>query len=128
MVTVCHLHRYLKFCERIFTASGDKPIPLSAPVAKLLAEITSTLRSAAKTAEKGFDDAARFQMMAALGRAGEVHRRAIYTGGKNDRKVVPLGALRSLIEAALPVIESTIRGNRRRDGLFHSYNVLHLDG
>ncbi len=128
MVTVCHLHRYLKFCERIFTASGDKPVPLSAPVAKLLAEITSILRSAAKTAEQGFDDASRFQMMAALGRAGEAHRRAIYTGGKNDRKVVPLGALRSLIEAALPVIESTIRGNRRRDGLFHSYNVLHLDG
>jgi hypothetical protein len=36
--------------------------------------------------------------------------------------------LRGLVEAALPVIESTIRGNRRRDGLFHSYNVLHLDG
>ena len=128
MVTVCHLRRYLAFCDRVFAASGDKPVPLTAPVAKLLAGITSILRDAAKQANAGFDDASRFQMMAALGRAGETHRLAIYNGGKNNRKIVPLGALRGLVEAALPVIESTIRGNRRRDGLFHSYNVLHLDG
>jgi hypothetical protein len=128
MVTVCHLRRYLKFCDRIFAASGDKPVPLSAPAARLLADITSILLDAAKSMEQGFDDASRFQLMAALGRAGEKHRHAIYTGGKHDRKIVPLGALRGLVEAALPVIESTIRGNRRRDGLFHSYNVLHLDG
>jgi hypothetical protein len=128
MVTVCHLRRYLAFCDRIFAASGNKPVPLSAPVARLLAEITSLLRDAAKQAGAGFDDASRFHLMEALGRAGETHRRAIYNGGKNDRKIVPLGALRGLVEAALPVIESTMRANRRRDGLFHSYNVLHLDG
>jgi len=128
MVTVCHLHRYLKFCDRIFPASGDKPVPLSAPVARLLTDITSILIDAAKPMERGFDDTSRFQLMDALGRAGEKHRHAIYNGGKHDRKIVPLGALRRLVEAALPVIESTIRGNRRRDGLFHSYNVLHLGG
>ena len=128
MVTVCHVRRYLAFCDRIFAASGNKPVPLSAPVARLLADITTILRDAAKPAEQGFDDASRFRVMAALGRAGEKHRHAIYTGGKHNRKIVPLGALRGLVEAALPVIESTIRVNRRRDGLFHSYNVLHLDG
>jgi hypothetical protein len=128
MVTVCYLRRYLAFCDQIFAASGNKPVPLSAPVARLLADITSVLRDAAKPAEQGFDDASRFKVMAALGRAGEKHRHAIYTGGKHNRKIVPLGALRGLVEAAMPVIESTIRGNRRRDGLFHSYNVLHLDG
>ena len=128
MVTVCYLRRYLAFCDRIFAASGNKPVPLTAPVARLLADITSILQDTAKSAEQGFDDASRFRVMAALGRAGEKHRHAIYNGGKNDHKIVPLGALRGLVEAALPVIESTIRDNRRRDGLYHSYNVLHLDG
>jgi hypothetical protein len=32
------------------------------------------------------------------------------------------------VATALPVIEATIHANRREDGLYHSYNILHVKG
>ena len=41
---------------------------------------------------------------------------------------MPLSTARALFEAALPVMDRTIRANRRPDGLYHSYNVLRVEG
>ncbi len=123
MVTVCHLRRYLTFLDRVF-ASGPSMLELSEPVAKLLADITGILREAGG---RDLDDAARFQMMAKLGRAGTLHRQTIYREGVNGRQRTPSQTVRELIAVALPVIDASIRANRRADGLYHSYNVLHIE-
>ena len=122
MVTVNYLRRYLVFCDRIFALSKGKTVSLSASVAVLLEQVTGILRDAPNR----HDDASRFRMLADLGRAGETYRAAVYKHDLGKRTTVPLKALRALIAAALPVIEKTIRASRRSDGLYHSYNVLHI--
>jgi hypothetical protein len=122
MVTVYHIRRYLTFLDRLFTTGA---VELSTPVAKLLADITGVLREAGPQQP---DDATRFRLMAKLGRAGAAHRRTIYRQGIDGRETTPVGAVRDLVAAALPVIDASIRANRRSDGLYHSYNVLHIEG
>ena len=108
VVTVCYLRRYLVFLDQLLAAAGQDVVPVSAPVATLLAHT------------------GRFRVMTELGRAGEAHRRTVYREGLNGQTTLPVKAIRDFIAAALPVIESTIRANRREDGLYHSCSVLQL--
>jgi hypothetical protein len=124
MVTVYHLRRYLVFLDAVISTSKNATLSLSVSVAKFLEDVTTALRGR----PRAFDDSSRFRIMAALGRAGETHRRAAYVRQFDRRSKVPIGDLREFIAAALAVLESTIRANRRNDGLYHGYNVLHLDG
>lgn len=124
MVTVYHLRRYLVFLDAVVAASKNATLSLSAPVAKLLQDVTIILRDA----PRAFDDASRFRVLAALGRAGEAHRRAVYAREFDKRSERDIGDLRKFIAAALTVVESTIRANCRSDDLYHGYNVLHVDG
>jgi hypothetical protein len=128
MVTVYYIHRYLKFCEQVFAAGRNGEVSLSKPVAKFLTDVTSILRNVSAQTGRGFDDTARFRVLAALGRAGETHRHAVYQEQLGSRRTVPLKVLREFVATALPVIEATIRANRREDGLYHSYNILHIKG
>jgi hypothetical protein len=122
MVTVCYLRRYLAFLDNLFTTGT---IELSLPVAKLLTDITGALREAGQTQ---FDDATRYRLMARLGRAGAAHRQTIYRQSLDGRQSTPVSAVRDWLAAASVVIDASIRANCRADGLFESYNVLHLDG
>ena len=121
MVTVAHLRRYLRFCETVFV--GSDAVELSEPVAVLIERLTAIYGAAPST----FDDASRYEFLAAVGRAGEEHRRAVYAGGLETRRSVPMSALRELVAGALPVLERAIRANRRDDGLYHGYNLLHVE-
>jgi hypothetical protein len=126
MVTVYYVHRYLTFCEQVFAASKDSDVSLSKPVAKFLTEVTSILRAASGQAGQGFDDVSRYRVFAALGRAGEAHRHAVYQEQLVARQKLPMKALREFVAVALSVTGTTIRANRREDGLYHSYNILHI--
>ena len=122
IVTLSAIPRYLALLGGL--ASADINIPISAPVARLLESVTAVLQEA----RGPFDDARRFEMMGRLGRAGEAHRRAVYAGDFGEDVPTPTAAVRALVAAAAPVIEETLRASRRPDGLFHSYNVLRIDG
>jgi hypothetical protein len=111
MVTVCHLRRYLAFCEKLFAGNGT--VPLTAPVAAFLDQLTGILRH---------------PDFRKLGQAGATHRRAVYAQEFGPRRDIPLAAVREFIAVAQSVIETTIRANRRADGLYHSYNLLHVTG
>ena len=54
------------------------------------------------------DDARRFDLFEALGRAGEAHRRAVYAGGPEEWRSVPVAEVRALIARALSLVEETL--------------------
>jgi hypothetical protein len=122
VVTVAALRRYLQLLMDVLPPEGSAPV--SAPVVRLTKRVTDILRDL----QGEVDDARRFAVMSALGEAGEEHRTAVYAGNLGDLVQLPFSAVHALIDAALPVIEHTIRANRRPDGLYHSYNVLSLEG
>jgi len=122
IVTLSAIPRYLALLGDL--ASADRDILISAPVARLLESVTAILDGS----QGPCDDARRYQILVALGQAGEAHRRSVYAEEIGGDVPTPTSAVRVLVAAAAPVIEETLRASRRPDGLYHSYNVLRIDG
>ena len=122
IVTVAYLRRYIAFLDRILSKS-DASIAMSAAVVSFAEEITAVLGKAQAT-----DDAARFAAIAALGRAGEMHRAAVYRGSLGETKSVSIAEARRWLTAAKAAVDHTLNVNRRSDGTFHSYNLLEVSG
>jgi len=123
VVTACHLRSYLAFLDRLFAVSPAEEFALSAPVATLVAEIAASVPAAG-----GCDTARRQSVFEALGRAGSAHRAAVYAGLDGTRTAVSGAMIRTVIDRCLALVDDTIRANRRADGTYASYNVLHLEG
>jgi len=124
MVTVYYTRRYLQFLQGLF-AGREEALELSQPVATLLQKITGILEN---TTTDGIDDARRFEYVAALGRAGAAHRKAVYNLQLETTSSLPAAVVRKFISTALNVIDATIHANRRADGMYHSYNLLGFHG
>ena len=123
VVTVCYLRRYLVFLDKLMGGDAPPNIDLTQPVADLLEELTAILPRAAAP---GMDDATRFDLVKALGTAGEKHRRAVYQNGPRTFVSVAMDQLSIFIRHALAAMDATLAANRRDDHLFHSYNLLEV--
>ncbi len=121
VVTVAAMRRYLQLLSDVVPTAGAAPV--SASVVRLVERVTAILREVPGE----IDDARRLALMSALGEAGEEHRSAVHAGDLGDLVSMPLSTARALLEAAGPVVDRTIRANRRPDGLYHSYNVLRVE-
>ena len=128
MVTVYHMRRYLVFLDSLFANAGVDSVEVSSPVAEFAGEIAGVLGRSLAGEDALVDDQARFEMVAALGKAGEKHRAAVYGGKFGVRKALSVAAIRELLLLALSAIDGTICANRRADGLYHSYNLLKIAG
>jgi hypothetical protein len=122
IVTLNALVGYARFLLETFV--GDGAAELSTPVRRLLDELVDILG----TTRLPLDDEARYATMERLGRAGERHRQAVYAGDLGEVVATPLATIRSLLETTRRLIEATIRASQRSDGLFHSYDLLRIDG
>jgi hypothetical protein len=122
VVTVAYLRRYLNFLEQIFAATDDS-VHLSAAVVQFAKTLTAILEKSDCA-----DDTARFEMIAELGQAGELHRSAVYHGELGAQTSVPSSEIRRLLATALRAVDATLLANRRADGLFQSYNLLKTSG
>ena len=117
MVTVYQLHRHLAFWLELFESLEETELSLSIEVAQWL--------SATSKALVEYDSRSPRQLLNALGAAAEKYRRAIYSGGFSGRKIkIATGEWIEFFETALFGIERTIRANKRKDGLYHSYNLI----
>ncbi len=122
MITVAYARRYLALIDRLL--AGGPAFRLSEPVARLLREVTEIFRAA----PPAFDDRSRHHMLMELGRAGERHRRAVYSAPSVPSVESSVVSVHDLAGAVLPVLDASIRGARREDGLYDGYNVLEVDG
>ena len=122
MVTLNAIAGYVRFLDRVLPDDGQ--VALSAPVARLLRELSDILANWDGTP----DDTARFEMLRRLGAAGETHRRAVYAGDFGEAVAVDGSAIRSLLADASAISADTIRSSRRPDGLYHAYDLLRIEG
>jgi hypothetical protein len=124
MVTVYQMRQYIGFVDNLFEASERPSLEISASVADFIAAIEPILSQAAKASS--FTDEERYVLIETLGRAGERHRRTVYGGRFPSSATIPVQAIRELLANALKVTDTTIRANRREDGMYHSYNLLDI--
>jgi hypothetical protein len=121
VVTACYLYRHLGVCADLLER-GPARVHLSAPVARWLDAIAAAI--SVHDATK-FDDRTRRAFMDTAGRAFSDYRR-VSTDGPGTRDHVATSRVARVMRDARALIAETIRVNRREDGLYHAYNILHL--
>ena len=126
MVTLAYLRRFIVFILSLLPDSDDRATLLSCDVAQLLRDVNQAFQEIYRS-----DDAltarGRLATMTALGAAGSRYRRSVYDGhfGAATEEIA-LGEIRAALARALTEVDATVRTNRREDGLYHSYNILHV--
>ena len=116
VVTLCYLRRFFVFLKGIVAASEEGSFSLSEEVRSWMGATAAALACREPQA-----------VMDALGEASTAYRQKIYTASFSGRKQdIGREELLAFLEGAIAPIESSIRENRRPDGLYHSYNLLEL--
>lgn len=124
-VTLHHLRRYLLLLEQLLAARPATVVLLAADIASWAQDVSAVLARHAPALGSGpRSDRDRKTIVDALGEAFERHRTRAYSGESPEHVGVPIAGLLALCRTARLHAEHSLAGNRRPDGLFHSYHVL----
>ena len=127
VVTVAYLRRFIAFWQAQLAEAAGSGFAVNTAVAALFGEVQAILAAYQPYLAAGFTDQVRQGFMDAMGAAATTYRATIYQDGIPAGRTVLTGeALRDFLALAQSYIEETLRANRRLDGLYHTYNVLHL--
>lgn len=125
MVTLCYLRRFLKFLQPVLQQTKAESIPVSGELHSFFTELAGVLDQSAGILSAAIDDPTRKQVTDALGRAGSSYREQVYQHQfSGDKKPLLTNKLAAFVDTALLFLEHSIRSNKRKDGLYHAYNLL----
>ena len=128
MVTLCYLRRFLSLCRDIFGAAGTHAIEVSSEVAEAYHRVTETLERYVNVLGVPVSDRDRKLVLDSLGSAGSTYRAKIYAHGfSGSQESLGAAELVAFCDVALQHIDHSIHANRRKDGLYHSYNLMKVD-
>ena len=109
MVTLCYMRRYVAFLLSLI----DTDVQVGAETLDFLRAIRQAyLNGNAK------------QFINIVGTAGERYRNAVYNGLSGETKTLERGELQDFCTATLHKVDSSIRANKREDGLYEAYNLI----
>ena len=128
MVTLYYLRRFFTFFDDVVSLSDDHGFRISKEVNEFFNSVHTTFNNTSIQTGKRLDDRERKRITDQLGEAGSTYRTKIYNKGfEGSYVVVHTETLRDFIAATLAQLDHTIQVNRRRDGLYHSYNIISLN-
>ena len=129
VVTLNYLHRFLKFFKKLLASFDAENIKVSIEMTAFYNEVKECLSTALPLLSTGMNDQERKTIMDGLGNAASAYRIKIYqngfSGGKDD---ISVAGLNQFVEESLLFTEHTITSNKRKDNLFHAYNLMTLNG
>ncbi len=129
MVTTAYLYRWFRFLHDWLDSCGEDSFSISVEVSESLQRITTVLAQNQPEAHKLTDATQRSQIAEALSRAGSDYRHQLYTQGvSGTSQNLPRSACLEFFQLAIKHLEVTIQNNRRPDGLYHTYNLMHWQG
>ncbi|QLG46215.1 hypothetical protein [Costertonia aggregata] len=129
MVTLCYLRRFLNFFEEMVeNAKGDE-YHISKELIEFFKKIRITLTQNISILSGTIPDKARKKVLDGLGNAGSEYRRKIYKNGfSNNTDIITKSDVLEFIRITLQYFDHSIDANKRSDDLFHSYNLMTLEG
>ena len=123
VVTLAQLRRLLVFIQALPVAA--EPFRLSEATLQAVLGFGDLLRRTPLAAVR--QTAARRQFVDAAGSLLDTWRAAAYRGAAGRSLVeAPADLLSGLARELMPLVDASLRANRRADGLWHSYNLLEL--
>jgi hypothetical protein len=126
VVTLGYCHRYLQFLVQWWESLPASTLSLSVELVELLQAQSAIFATLAE--EDGTSDAARAKVMAELGAAVSAYRETLYTRSLSGKRTpLALDEVLTYLRRARKAVATSLRANRRSDGLYHSYNLLHWE-
>lgn len=127
MVTLFYIRRYLLFLKSFIHDTAHISFNLSNDVIDFLSELSSAIERLNEIGNESISDAFRKEIVDQLGIAGSDYRLKIYRQGFNpERSEVSADTIIEFADSCLKTLDRTIALNKREDGLYHSFNVLHI--
>ena len=128
VVTTCYLRRYFAFLVDWFENCGHNEFNISDDIVVLLQKIALAIAPYVEEEEINITNNQRLQIVKDLSGAGSNYRQSLYENGLSE-KVVALDVddCIKFLKSCIRIVDSTIRSNRRSDGLYHAYNLMSLD-
>ncbi len=128
MVTLYYLRRAIKFWENKFSSIPINKISISEEVAALFNSIHSFFTDNENLLAKGFTDSDRRNFADKLGQAHGKYRNEIYNYSFSGiRSLLPVKDLLDFTRLCLKYIDHSIKVNKRKDGLYHAYNLISIN-
>lgn len=127
MVTLFYIRRYVYFLKNLLSDTSMNKFNLSIEIAQFFNAIHNAVFEIIKNSEGEISDRVRKTVVDQLGMAGSEYRSKIYKQGfDGEKQEISAGKIIEFCDLCLSVIDSTIDENKRKDGLYHSYNILHI--
>lgn len=124
MVTLSYMRRYVDFVQKMIEKSTDSTFAVSEEVLDLLSRINKVLVANADVLNGDISNVQRMQIVDALGAAGSRFRDKVYSGIYENKGSLAKAGLLDFLALAQKYIDHTIGLNKRKDGLYNSYNLL----
>ncbi len=127
MVTLYYIRRYVRFLTKLLSTSSKNKFYLSIEIVQLFNNIFNILSDAERFQKNKISAYERKNIVDRLGIAGSDYRIKIYNKGfDGGKQELSSKNIIEFCELCNSIIDSTIAENKREDGLYHSYNILHI--
>ena len=127
MVTLFYIRRYVNFLKSTLSDTSINKFNLSIEIVQFFNAINYVISVITKINNGKINDSERKKIVDQLGIAGSEYRNKIYKQGFNgEKQEITAGMIIEFCDLCLSVIDRTIDENKRKDGLYHSYNILHI--
>lgn len=123
MVTTYYMHRYLEFLDALISDQND--FECYAVVKSLLGGLSKVFNEKPDAISQ--EASTLYQAIQSLGITGEEYRKAVYQSNFGDRETLSVSELKGFLAQVRTHLSASIQANLREDGLYHAYNILHLD-
>lgn len=125
MVTLNYLRRFLNFFSNVVSNSTTQTTEISEELLVFFNQILNTLTTNQHLLSSSFSDRDRKIVLDGLGEAGSAYRTTIYNSSFTGKKEsISIETLKSFIALTQNYLEHTINANKRKDHLYHAYNLM----
>ncbi len=127
MVTLYYMRRFCQFLMNV-VEEADESYEIHKEVGTLFKAVHQVFTTYWSEEDSNIPDSTRKKFVDELGIAGENYRTQAYVGFVGQKSSISNIDLIGFLELALQYIDRSIQVNKRSDGLYHSYNLLDVDG
>jgi hypothetical protein len=129
MVTLYYIRRFLKFWHEKLSSVQVEKVEVSTEIKDFFEQVFALFAENTTLIQKGFSDDERYFFTSALGNAGSKYRNSVYQNSFSGQKAeIDLARINEFLALALNYVDQSIRKNKREDGLYHSYNLISING
>ncbi|MGV6846136.1 MAG: hypothetical protein ACWA42_08430 [Lutibacter sp.] len=125
MVTLYYLRRFLVFFEQTISKAEFSNVSVSMEIRLFFAKIIDALLENESQLSANISNSKRKEIVDLLGQAGSEYRETIYRNGFNgEKQQIEKEQLLQFVQIALKYINHSIKANKRKDHLYHAYNLM----